>query len=884
MGKPTYVCDYELSAGFDNRSDLHRFGGARVLLRLHGQPIGQLHAPIVDGCVDLESLRRCLIRDYRARFASLAAERAIAGQVLPSTLDVDELLWHSTSNSPASTPTVTVAVCTRDKPADLERCLTALLALDYSGLDILVIDNAPSSDAAAMLVAGRFPMVRYVREPRPGLDWARNRAVLECRGEVLAFTDDDVVVDREWIAALARIFAADPGVMAVTGLVVPYELETDSQRMFEEYGGFGRGFTRRWYRAPLNGPVARLHGGTGKFGTGANMAFRRRVFDEIGGFDPALDVGTHTNGGGDLEMFFRVLKAGHTLVYEPAALVRHRHRRSLDELKTQITNNGVGFFSYLVRTARAYPDEKKAVVRLGSWWLWWWNVRRLLRSFVRTERVPRSFILAELKGSIAGLRRYSMALHQMRQVEESHPDEPSLPAARPGSRTREIVRAEAVRWIDLGEPLRAIEDATGYERVRVVVSWRDRSIGAVTIDHQGAIVGPTWLADVISQQLSTRLVDGGRLGSDVVWMCVAASVARTVAGAAAARPAEAHADPKLSVSVIVATRDRPGDLEQCLESLVNQRAHGRVEVVVVDNNPGSGLTRPVTRRFADVVVVDEPRPGLSYARNRGIAAATGDIIAMTDDDVTCPAGWIERLTTPFRRADVMIVTGNVLPAQLDTRAQRTFEAYGGLGRGWEPRIVDASWFRQFRRAVPTWRLGGTANAAFRRSIFADPAIGLMDEALGAGTPTGCSEDTYLFYRVLKAGYAIAYEPDAFVWHKHRSSMSALRRQIYSYAKGHAAYQLTTWLQDGDRRGLVRLVYELPVVYARRTWQRISRQSEYPVAFVVLEILGTLAGPLALWRSIRRVRRLGPSTPLGPGPSSAPVPAESYAVHLESPRA
>src|SRR5204863_5692018 len=138
-----------------------------------------------------------------------------------------------------------------------------------------------------------------------------------------------------------------------------------AQQLFEDYGGFGRGCTRRWFRAPRNGPVALAHGGSGKFGTGANMAFRRRVFDAIGGFDPALDVGTPTNGGGDLEMFFRVLKAGHTLVYEPAAIVRHRHRRSSAELRRQIANNGVGFFSYLVRTATAFPDERVAVLRLG---------------------------------------------------------------------------------------------------------------------------------------------------------------------------------------------------------------------------------------------------------------------------------------------------------------------------------------------------------------------------------------------------------------------------------------------------------------------------------------------------------------------------------------
>ena len=877
MGKPTYVCDYELSASFAERSDLHRYGSARVLLRLHGHPIGPVQVPIVNGRVDLESLRRRIVRDYSPRFVTLLAERAIASHALPVTPDVDDLFVRCRSEV-APSPTVTVAVCTRDKPADLERCLTALLAVDYPGLDVVVIDNAPTDDATAALVASRFSAVRYIREPRPGLNWARNRAILECRGDILAFTDDDVVVDAGWVAALARTFKADAEVMALTGLVVPYELETDAQQRFEDYGGFGRGFTRRWYRAPRKGSAARVHGGTGKFGTGANMAFRRSVFDTIGGFDPALDVGTPTNGGGDLEMFFRVLKAGHTLVYEPAAIVRHRHRRSESELRTQIANNGVGFFSYLVRTAGAYPDERMAVVRLGVWWLWWWNIRRLLGSFVRTEHVPRSLIIAELKGSIVGLGRYGRSRTLSHRIGEAHRREPRVAHAIPAQSPREHVSDQAVRYVDIGQPLQPIEDATRYERMRVFVRWRNIALGAVTFEHHGAVVSTAWLADAIAQRLAIDILAVGlRQGSDVAWMCLVGSVARrfTPPSMAEHRLA-AGATHDLSVSVVVATRDRPDDLRRCLESLVGQRASRCLEIIVVDNNPRSGLTRSVTDAFGGVVVVSESRAGLSYARNRGITAATGDIIVTTDDDVTCPSDWIERLIAPFRRDDVMVVTGNVLPVALDTRAQRLFEVYGGLGRGWQRRVVDPDWFRQFRRAVPTWRLGCTANAAFRRSIFAAPAIGLMDEALGAGTPTGCSEDTYVFYRVLKAGFAIAYEPDAFVWHRHRCSMSALRRQIYGYAKGHAAYQLTTWQRDGDRRGLVRLLYELPAAYARRAWQRLSRRSHYPLTLVLLEILGTLAGPFALWRSRRRVRRLGPSR--------AQVAAEAYAVHLESPRA
>ena len=133
---------------------------------------------------------------------------------------------------------------------------------------------------------------------------------------IIAFTDDDVSVDAGWVEAIGRLFAGEPDVDAVTGLVVPDETDVEAQRLFEEYGGFSRGFDRRYERVDTVSceRAARRHGGAGRFGTGANMAFRRRVFERIGLFDPALDVGTPTNGGGDLEMFFRVLKEGGTTV------------------------------------------------------------------------------------------------------------------------------------------------------------------------------------------------------------------------------------------------------------------------------------------------------------------------------------------------------------------------------------------------------------------------------------------------------------------------------------------------------------------------------------------------------------------------------------------
>lgn len=397
----------------------------------------------------------------------------------------------------------------------------------------------------------------------------------------------------------------------------------------------------------------------------------------------------------------------------------------------------------------------------------------------------------------------------------------------------------AIRTLDLAQPLQPITGLTNYSRVRVFVTQRTELLGSVDIWNRGA--------DMIS---ASRLRDA--LVDRFDWVLFR----RQLLDRLVADDPPRRALPPTTVSVIVPTCERADDLRRCLASLLAQRTRHEVEVIVVDNCPSTESARSVVRDFPAVRLVAEPRPGLSFARNTGIARASGTIILATDDDVVAPETWIETLVEPFVRPDVMAVTGHVLPLELETEAQCRFEAYGGLGKGFMPFEVDGDWFRRQRTAVPTWKLGATANAAFRASLFEDPRIGLMDEALGAGTPTGCSEDTYVFYRILKAGHTIAYEPSAYVWHRHRVSMESLRRQIYAYSKGHVAYHLTTLTADGDPRALIRLFYSLPKTYARRAWQAVRRCSDYPLSLIFLEVLGNLAGPYALWRSRRRARRLG----------------------------
>lgn len=784
----------------------------------------------------------------------------------------DDLVRVSHPVYSGSLPSVTVAVCTRDHTNDLKRCLDSLELLDYPDLEILVVDNAPRDDSTERLVDESYPNIRYVREPRPGLNWARNRVVIEAHGEIIAYTDDDCVVDPEWVKALAAVFSDNPVVMAVTGLVVPYELETEAQILFERYAGFGRGFQRKWYREDhKNGrQMAVLHGGGGKFGTGANMAYRRRLFNQIGYFDPALDVGTPTGGGGDVEMFFRVIKEGYTLVYEPGALVRHVHRRDHERLRMQMIGWGAGFWSQLVRSSLAYPHEAIGFFKLGLGWFWERNVWRLLLSLMRPSPSTRSLILAEIWGSLIGVVQYFRARSMAKRVENKFGPLPHAEVHMTNMSKDEVLNRKsgfAERSVDLCQCLKPLADVTDYPLTRVSVTRGGRLLGHVDIANQHQLISATRLRDEIVREFNLKLLEESDTSAlDSVTAETLATLRRHY------MPTEGTSKTDTSdrlpvvipVSVVVATYDRPDHLRNCLRCLTAQETLRQVEIIVVDNHPTSRLTPPVVAEFPEVVLVNEPRQGLSYARNAGIVASKGKIIVATDDDVTMPSDWLEKLIAPFTRDDVMIVTGNVFPLELETSAQELFEAYGGLGRGFERREADGNWFESFgRRAVPTWTLGSTANAAFRTTIFSDPQIGLLEEALGPGTPTGAGEDTYLFYKVLRTGYTLVYEPEAYVWHEHRRDISSLRRQIYCYSKGHVAYHLTTLIRDHDLRALLRLTVELPKWHLWRIKEWLLGRRTHPLSLTLLEIIGNLAGPFALWRSRRRLKREGRTKPYVP---------------------
>jgi GT2 family glycosyltransferase len=301
------------------------------------------------------------------------------------------------------------------------------------------------------------------------------------------------------------------------------------------------------------------------------------------------------------------------------------------------------------------------------------------------------------------------------------------------------------------------------------------------------------------------------------------------------------------VSVIIPTRDRPADLERCLRSFQKQ-TRPPDEIIVVDNASAGDGVRDLVASMPWVKYVREPRPGLDFARNAGILAAEGDLVAFCDDDVVLHDEWCERLVSAFDAPEIMAVTGLVLPLELESEAQRLFEFHWGFGRGYRRIDFDPEFFEKHRNAgCPAWTVGAGASMAFRRTAFAK--VGLFDERLDAGA-AGCSGDSEIWYRLLAEGWTCRYEPAAVSFHRHRTGMEALQRQIRAYMRGHTTALLVQYKRYGHKGNLKRAFLTLPKYYASRM-RRLATGKGGPADILLRdEVMGYLSGFLYFMRHPR----------------------------------
>ena len=285
MRTPTAVLDLEISGRFTELNDIGDFEGALVLFRLHGRPLGWGATPVTDGRLDRGSLIRQLLEQHAWSCALPLAEKAVVTGVPPRAIDVGTMLLSQPAALPGG-PLVTVAVCNRTSAAELQPCLDSLLALDYTPLDLLVIDASDDRAQVEALVRDHYPTIRYCAAS--GVTAASRLAMAESRGDVLAITHGDAVVDRRWISRLVAVFLADPDVMSVSGLTLPRSIGRPMRAVLPA----GAPFCREWSRVEVDGTQS-IPKTLERFG--ANVALWR----------PDTSVAR-----------------GYTHVFEPAAIVR----------------------------------------------------------------------------------------------------------------------------------------------------------------------------------------------------------------------------------------------------------------------------------------------------------------------------------------------------------------------------------------------------------------------------------------------------------------------------------------------------------------------------------------------------------------------------------
>ena len=415
---PTAIRHIELADGI---SDIHleeKYSRFMAFITYHGVPLGDM-----------------IIKVRRHTIDSSYLAREIANHFPYDTLRLwlQDQMKYRRSRIETNHLSIDVIVCTCDRPDDLKRCLQSLAETSYPQKSIIVVDNGSESEKTLEVVQEYG--ARYVREKKKGLDFARNAGLKFADAEIVAYTDDDVVVDGMWLQSIAKVFQDDEAIACVTGLIMPLELETEAQELFEKYfeGGMRRGYERRVF-SRFNLPPA----AGGKVGSGANMAFRSSVLRRVGGFDEALDCGTPAKAGGDTDMYYRLLRHGYKICYEPSALAWHRHRREMSELQNQLNGYSIAVYAFLTKCAVEYTDWE--AVGIGCLWFRNHHLKQIARQIRCKAIMPWSLTWAEIAGVPRGPAAYFKAKSYVSDIRLQCDEERRHPQNRNGGKhTRNIM-------------------------------------------------------------------------------------------------------------------------------------------------------------------------------------------------------------------------------------------------------------------------------------------------------------------------------------------------------------------------------------------------------------------------------------------------------------
>lgn len=283
-------------------------------------------------------------------------------------------------------PSVTVLVCTRDRPVLLARCLESLLAGQDRPDEVLVVDQGRDDRGRQVVAQLHDDGLRHLPDPRTGLSLAQNLGLAEARSEVVLVTDDDCVLPPDWVATGRAAFAADPALALLAGRILPLGPD-EPGRLPVSTRTSTAPLELDWRTAPWD------------VGSGNNFGVRRAAALAVGGNDERLGPGAPLLGGADMDLFRRVLRSGAGGRYEPRLVVLHERATPAERLGRRFPY-GCGMGACLVLWHRQGDDQaRRYAVRWAGM-----RLRRLAGGLKRRDPLRVREELLVLRGTVRGLR------------------------------------------------------------------------------------------------------------------------------------------------------------------------------------------------------------------------------------------------------------------------------------------------------------------------------------------------------------------------------------------------------------------------------------------------------------------------------------------------
>ncbi len=263
---------------------------------------------------------------------------------------------------------VTVVVPTRDRSSLIVDTVRALVALDYPAYEVIVCDQSRDESTMRLVseLARQHARLRYHRTAGVGISANRNAGLCLSIADIVAFADDDCIVDKDWLQVVSSEFTAAE-IAGVFGRMLPYE---QSGRNGTELG-LNTALTHRVFSSPTP-PWHVGHGG--------NMAFRREVLIEVGGFDPLLGVGGVLRSGEDADIVLKLFARHKVVVYAPGAVSYHKQWKDWDSQKAIQRSYGVGAGAMFAKHARL---RNRFAVKFLALWIWQQGVRRVAAGLLK---------------------------------------------------------------------------------------------------------------------------------------------------------------------------------------------------------------------------------------------------------------------------------------------------------------------------------------------------------------------------------------------------------------------------------------------------------------------------------------------------------------------